>query len=184
MQQIVLLLVLQLSLLVGGVIPTCNHCLEDPNLPIRIDSSTGHWRDAKGRARLFHGVNAVQKSFPVDVPALNSTDFAFMQSHGWNALRLGALWSGVMPVDDVTPNTTYLNALNTIVEEASQYGIHTIIDAHQDLAAPSLCGEGSPEASHLSLRPSTLNPNLLAPHLQSFFSSVPNYMLKASLNAT
>jgi endoglycosylceramidase len=68
-----------------------------------------------------------------------------MQEWGFNFMRLGVMWPGVEP----TPgqyNATYLSAIQELVERAGQYGIFTLLDFHQDLLHPSLCGEGLPSA--------------------------------------
>jgi hypothetical protein len=72
-------------------------------------SSTGRWfTDAHGRVVLLHGFNEVAKSPPFYPAAFGfgDDDAAFLASEGFNALRLGVDFRGLMPepgaIDDAT----------------------------------------------------------------------------------
>ena len=71
-----------------------------------------------------------------------------LKEWGFNAIRLGSMWSGVEPVEGQVviaslynhsyycPNTfqineTYVVVLKTIVEGLKQNGIYTYLDMHQ-----------------------------------------------------
>lgn len=55
--------------------------------------------DETGRARVFHGVNAVMKTAPYypTPESLNETDAQNLASWGFNMVRLGVLWEAVTP---------------------------------------------------------------------------------------
>ena len=108
--------------------------------------------DSHGRQRIFHGTNAVTKgppwvpdirSFSRDI-SMSKEDFALMQRLGLTVLRLGVMWPGVEPVQRGQYNETYLDIIEDIVTLASEYGVHTLLDMHQDGLAEAFCGEGIP----------------------------------------
>ena len=108
--------------------------------------------DANGRARLFHGVNAVYK-IPPWRPELSGFDFRYslseedakiLSSWGFNVVRLGVMWPGVEPQYQVF-DRQYLADIATIVNNLGKYGIYTILDLHQDLGNRAFCGEGFPD---------------------------------------
>jgi hypothetical protein len=127
---------------------------------IKVDPRTGLFVDELGRARIFHGVNVVEKLAPFYPPSgpgtaedplrsLTAADIAQLHDEwGFNAVRLGVLWSAAMPDDPAAggkPNATYLDRMVGIADALGAAGVHTIVDAHQDSLAGSLCGEGVPE---------------------------------------
>lgn len=59
-------------------------------------------------------------------------------------LRVGVLWEAVEPYKN-EPNTTYLNQMTALINRLGQYGIYSIVDAHQDLFSRRFCGEGTPD---------------------------------------
>lgn len=104
-----------------------------------------------GRELIFHGLNAVVKGYPwlpmidkfdVDV-SLTDLDHATLADLGVNAYRLGVMWAGVEPQQGAY-NDTYLNEVKRIITSASNYGIYTLMDMHQDLLSEKFCGEGFP----------------------------------------
>ena len=62
---------------------------------------------------------------------------------GFNFVRLGVMWEAVEDVRGQY-NYTYLDEIEKLVNKLGAKGIYTMIDAHQDVAARSLCGEGFP----------------------------------------
>ena len=124
---------------------------------IKVDPRTGLFVDELGRSRIFHGVNVVEKLAPFYPPSgpgtpedplrsLTAADIAQLHDEwGFNAVRLGVLWSATMPDASGKPNATYLTRMVGIADALGAAGVHTIVDAHQDSLAGSLCGEGVPE---------------------------------------
>jgi endoglycosylceramidase len=105
-----------------------------------------------GRQIIFHGVNAIVKGFPY-IPSTNEFDINIsltekdhetLASLGVNVYRLGTMWKGVEPIRG-NYNQTYLNELHKIINSASQYGIYSLLDMHQDVISEYVCGEGIPD---------------------------------------
>lgn len=67
-----------------------------------------------------------------------------LRNWGMNAIRLGVLWQAVEPAPGVY-NYTYLAEMVKIVRQLNDYGIATLVDAHQDSLNPQFCGEGIPD---------------------------------------
>jgi len=119
---------------------------------VRIDPATGQFVDTYGRVRVFHGVNVVYKKAPwlpsndsFDTEnSLVAEDMERLADWGFNVIRLGVMWPGL----ETSPghhDTSYLERVEALVEQLSQYGVYTIADLHQDLLARHFCGEGVPE---------------------------------------
>lgn len=112
------------------------------------------FRDEYGRQRIFHGVNVVYK-LPPWVPSTNGTwdphssmvekDFSDLESWGFNFIRLGLMWPGVMPESSQQVNTSYLEVIEQLVSNGVSHNILTLLDLHQDLMSPFFCGEGAPD---------------------------------------
>lgn len=49
-----------------------------------------------------------------------------------------------MPTGPSQFNSTYLDQIEKIVALFAKYGIYTILDLHQDVLSPRICGEGAP----------------------------------------
>merc|ERR1719158_1668919 len=104
-----------------------------------------------GRVRTFHGVNAVQKSFPWlpstgsfdHESSLNREDISNLKKWGFNVVRLGVMWPGVEPAPGKY-NQTYLQVMRKLVDDMYAHGIYTIVDFHQDAFSQKFCGEGVP----------------------------------------
>lgn len=67
-----------------------------------------------------------------------------MVEWGFNFVRLGVMWEAVEIAPD-TFNMTYLDEVENLVNRLGQRGIFVILDAHQDILARRLCGEGIPD---------------------------------------
>jgi len=108
--------------------------------------------DSTGRTRLFHGVNAVYK-IPPFIPTatgwdttttLSEKDAEDLKKWGFNMVRLGCMWPGLMPKQDYF-DSTYLDTVHQIVDALNKHGIMVLLDLHQDLGGRMLCGEGFPD---------------------------------------
>ena len=53
-----------------------------------------------------------------------------LKEWGFNAIRLGSMWSGVEPVEGQV-NETYIDILTEIVSGLEKQGIYTYLDMHQ-----------------------------------------------------
>eukprot|EP00750_Incisomonas_marina_P020996 INCI4128.1.p1 GENE.INCI4128.1~~INCI4128.1.p1 ORF type:complete len:260 (+),score=42.42 INCI4128.1:141-920(+) len=120
---------------------------------VSMDAESGMFLEpATGRQLTLHGVNVCPKLAPF-LPTSDSTDLANgfgaadmenLRRWGMNMVRLCVMWEGVMPQPGVV-NSTYLGLVHTLVDTLYEdYGIYTLIDAHQDTLNGRLCGEGMP----------------------------------------
>ena len=116
----------------------------DTGARVYVESDTG-------RQMIFHGVNTVVKGYPwvplttefdIDI-SLNENDHINLSNLGVNIYRLGSMWPGIEP-NEGEYNATYIDSLRIITREASNYGIYTILDMHQDVLSEKYCGEGIP----------------------------------------
>jgi endoglycosylceramidase len=108
----------------------------------------GRWLvDAQGRVVIAHGVNAVWKLPPYVAPntpgGFTAADADFLAANGFDAVRLGVLFSGVMPRRDQIDGS-YLEAVDRIVQLLAARHIWVLLDFHQDLYSEQFQGEGFP----------------------------------------
>jgi endoglycosylceramidase len=109
----------------------------------------GRWLvDPYGRVVVVHGLNAVWKHAPWAPPAtaegFTARDADFMAANGFNAVRLGVLFAGVMPRQGVV-DTAYLDLVDRVVQLLASRHIWVLLDFHQDDYATRFTGEGFPE---------------------------------------
>ena len=118
---------------------------------ISIDPAERIFRDSEGRQLIFHGVNVVYKVAPF-IPSngeftpdtsLDAEDIADLQSWGMNLVRLGVMWEAVESSPGVY-NDAYLDEVEDLINRLGEKGIYTLVDAHQDVLARIMCGEGMP----------------------------------------
>jgi len=141
-------------LLLAAVVYLAAICLAG-DVKVSLDRKVPHGQvmiDKYGRTRLFHGVNAVYKVPPYyptptgwdTTSTLSEKDAAFLQDWGFNMVRLGVMWPGLMPEADKF-DEQYLSVIHQIVDTLNSHGISVLIDLHQDLGGRMLCGEGFPD---------------------------------------
>jgi endoglycosylceramidase len=114
-----------------------------PTLPL---GHSGRWiTDATGRVVIVHGTNMVYKRPPYYPAAIGfgNDDAAFLQSIGFNAVRVGVIWEAVEPEPGVF-NDAYLNQIADTVNVLAQHGIVSLLDFHQDQFNELFQGEGAP----------------------------------------
>lgn len=120
---------LGLMLWVGVILIIGCHC--DELLEITVDDQ-GNLVDTQGRVRLFHGFNSVVKHPPYyDEQAYNETKLKIFKELGMNVIRLGVIWTAVVPKQGVV-DKSYLDKLEMIVDKCAEYGIYVFLDMHQD----------------------------------------------------
>ena len=124
----------------------------DASARIDIDSGNRTFVDATGRQVLFHGVNVVYKVDPY-IPSigefdsqnsLNDEDIVSLKKWGMNFVRLGVMWEAVERTAGAYDDT-YLDKVDAMINKLGDAGIYTLVDAHQDVFARSICGEGVPD---------------------------------------
>jgi endoglycosylceramidase len=122
--------------LVLGVLAGAGPALaEDPGLPVL--RREGPWVvDEHDRVVLLRGVNVVWKAAPFvppDVPGgLTDVDLERIAGHGFDVVRLGVAFEGLMPQKSQIDHT-YLDAVEAVVDRIAAHGLYALIDVHQDL---------------------------------------------------
>ncbi len=109
----------------------------------------GAWLvDAQGRTVILHGVNAVWKQAPYVAPdsldGFTAADADWLAAHGFNSVRLGVLFAGVMPQPHMI-DPSYLDRIDRVVQLLAARGIYILLDFHQDLYSERYQGEGFPD---------------------------------------
>jgi endoglycosylceramidase len=106
----------------------------------------GHWiTAADGRVLVVHGLNQVMKVAPYEPgeDGFGDDDAAFLAANGFDAMRVGVIWSAVEPqpghYDDA-----YLASVAATVQTLAAHGIYSLLDFHQDLYNEEFQGEGAP----------------------------------------
>jgi len=79
-----------------------------------------------------------------------------------NFVRLGVMWEGVERERGVYDDA-YLAKVDALITRLGEAGIYTLVDAHQDVFARVVCGEGVPDfyaKEVIGDSPSCLTPDL------------------------
>ncbi|CAH8604686.1 unnamed protein product [Dicrocoelium dendriticum] len=106
---------------------------------VRLNEN-GEFVDDTDRILLFHGFNSVVKHPPwYDEQLTNRTQLKMFQSWGINFVRLGVMWSGVMPKEGQIEEE-YLKKISDIIRVCAEHGIYVLIDLHQDLLSSRFGG--------------------------------------------
>jgi endoglycosylceramidase len=110
---------------------------------IHIDQNTSVFKDEYNRTLLWHGTNFVNKGYPY-YPTITKAERDIMIAMGTKVVRVGVMMPGVFPTSR-TSNTTYLDEVQKVIDFLWAAGIYSILDLHQDVLSPVICGEGSPD---------------------------------------
>ncbi len=119
-----------------------------PTLPL---AHAGRWiTDASGRIVILHGMNMVYKLppyYPEAVDFNGANDAAFLNSIGFNAVRVGVIWKAVEPSPGAPRRRLPLSAhrRSTRSRRSRNHGIVSLLDFHQDLYNELFQGEGAPD---------------------------------------
>ena len=109
----------------------------------------GRWLvDDANRVVLLHGVNNVDKDAPFvtlnDGFTLNAQDAALLARHGFNTVRLGVEFAGLMPTRGHV-DAAYLDRVKHVVDLLGAAGMRVLIDNHQDsMSSIFVGGNGFP----------------------------------------
>lgn len=111
--------------------------------------SNGHWLvDGQNRVILSHGLNVVWKKAPYYAPnsaeGFTTADADWLRDHGFNTVRLGVLFAGVMP-NRGQIDYGYLRNIDRIVQLLASRKIWVLLDFHQDQYNEKFKGEGFPD---------------------------------------
>ncbi|MEN8184407.1 MAG: cellulase family glycosylhydrolase [Myxococcota bacterium] len=115
-----------------------------PRPPLRHQ---GRWLvDDADRVVLLHGVNEVAKSAPFYPAAFGfgTDDAVFLREQGFNVVRLGVDFRGVMPAPGEI-DRAYIEALAVTVRQLARQRIFVLLDFHQDGFSPKYLGNGLPD---------------------------------------
>eukprot|EP00756_Hemistasia_phaeocysticola_P023153 Hpha_TRINITY_DN15873_c1_g6::TRINITY_DN15873_c1_g6_i1::g.189793::m.189793/K05991/E3.2.1.123; endoglycosylceramidase len=106
---------------------------------IRTSENSPHFYDSHGRVRIFHGCNGVHKGEPW-YPGwlLNETLVQEISSWGFNAIRVGWMFSGFEPAEGQF-NESYVEKSKEVTQLLAKYGIHSLLDTHQDCMSSKFC---------------------------------------------
>jgi len=75
--------------------------------------------------------------------SLTDSDIDDLVKWGFNLVRLGVMWEAIETSEGVY-NETYVKEVNDLINKLGEKGIYTLVDAHQDVLARTICGEGMP----------------------------------------
>ena len=116
--------------------------------PSQLRQEGRYMVDEQNRIVLLHGMNAVWKLKPYFPPAtaegFTAADADWLRDHGFNTVRLGVIFSGVMPQEGVIDHA-YLDSVDRVVQLLASRGIYVLFDFHQDMYNEKFGGEGFPD---------------------------------------
>lgn len=136
----------------GDIVPSAKSLEATDALPSREQlRRSGKWLvDHQGRVVILHGVNAVWKHAPYAPPdsleGFTYRDADWLAENGFNAVRLGVLFAGVMP-RRYEIDHDYLDKIDRVVQLLASRHIYVMLDFHQDLYGDTYQGEGFPDWS-------------------------------------
>jgi len=105
------------------------------------------FKDHEGGTIFLRGVNVSGDHKIPPYISMNASDLQAISDLGYNTIRLVFNWEAYEPVREHY-STAYLAYIQSIVDEASNLGIYSIIDFHQDMFSRFVaggCGDGAPE---------------------------------------
>ncbi|GAA4900983.1 glycoside hydrolase family 5 protein [Streptomyces coeruleoprunus] len=128
-------------LLAVGPLPTASAAAPVPAAAPGIPPLT----DDRGRVLTLRGWNVEDKTNRGDaaLSAITERHFRDLRAHGFNTARLLVFW------DDLEPrrghySEAYLRKIERVLDWAEKYGVHVVIDAHQDVFGPAFGHRGVP----------------------------------------
>jgi endoglycosylceramidase len=115
--------------------------------PVVLHQQGRFLADAHGRVVMLHGVNAVWKRAPYVPPptaaGFTAKDADWIASRGFNVVRMGVIFAGVMPQRGVV-DRRYLDRIVAEAKLLADRKIWVLLDFHQDLYSEKFSGEGFP----------------------------------------
>ena len=129
-----------------GVLPAGPTQNVDPDGALLSVGTNGDWlTNSDGQVVILHGLNDVYKvgSGEPSADGFSNDDAAFLAANGFNAVRVGIIWSDLEPEPGVF-DASYLNSVEQTVQTLGNHGIYSIIDFHQDAYSSAFGGEGAP----------------------------------------
>jgi endoglycosylceramidase len=121
------------------------------NAPSQLRREGRFMVDEQNRVVLLHGMNAVWKlkndnnyTPPNEPRGFTAADADWLRDHGFNTVRLGVIFAGVMPQQGVVDDA-YLAGIDRVVQLLTSRGIYVMFDFHQDMYSEKYGGEGFPD---------------------------------------
>jgi endoglycosylceramidase len=118
----------------------------DPSGADSLGTAGSFLTNSDGQVVILHGLNEVYKVAPGEPSAsgFSDDDAAFLAANGFNAVRVGVIWSDLEP-EPGQFNSAYLASIEQTVQTLGSHGIYSIIDFHQDAYNTAFGGEGAPD---------------------------------------
>lgn len=118
----------------------------DPSGADSLGTTGSFLTNSDGQVVMLHGLNEVYKIAPGEPSAsgFSDDDAAFLAANGFNAVRVGVIWSDLEP-EPGDFNPAYLASIESTVQTLGNHGIYSIIDFHQDAYSTAFGGEGAPD---------------------------------------
>lgn len=109
-----------------------------------VFTHAGRWTiDRSGRVVIGTGLNLIVKGAPFRPEHFTATDAAFLANQGFTFARIGFIWEAVEPRPGVYDDA-YIQKIAGLDHLLGQYGIHTLVDFHQDSYSSKYGGDGAP----------------------------------------
>jgi endoglycosylceramidase len=129
-----------------GTLPAGPTQNADPGGALLSVGTNGDWlTNSDGQVVILHGLNDVYKvgSGEPSGNGFDNDDAAFLAANGFNAVRVGIIWSDLEPEPGMF-DPAYLKSVEETVHTLGEHGIYSIIDFHQDAYSSAFGGEGAP----------------------------------------
>jgi endoglycosylceramidase len=115
--------------------------------PLVVHADADWIRDAQNRVVLLRGANYSGLEFGNFIGGPNGpdeSDFAQMESWGFNFIRLPIAWSYLEPQPNQLDDTYLREQVDPVIEFADRHGIVVLLEMHQYLWSPCIGGNGAP----------------------------------------
>ena len=144
---------LRYAVLLVAMVAAC-HADDTPAPAAPAFAAAGHLVDAEGRAVVLRGFNARAATFfddsdqLVPLPPFTADDCRIVgEQFGGNFLRLPISWSYLEPVRGALADD-YIDAALALAAACEAYGVHTLVDLHQDGWSKFIGQDGAPFWAH------------------------------------
>jgi len=115
--------------------------------PLEIHADADWVRDAQNRVVVLRGANYSGLEFGNFIGNPNGpdeSDFAQMESWGFNVIRLPIAWSYLEPQPNQLDDAYLREQVDPVVGFAARHGILVVLEMHQYLWSPCIGGNGAP----------------------------------------
>jgi endoglycosylceramidase len=150
MKRLSMMAVTGLAVAMLALLAACEKPVAPPQSSAAAPQRLGHagrWlTDTQGRVVVLRGFNMVNKfpPFTLSATGFGEEDAALLAKDGFNAVRVGVIYSAVEPRPGEY-DERYLDDIERTVTLLARHGILSLVDFHQDLYGPVFNGEGLPE---------------------------------------